>query len=274
MRGVFPPHPIFLGSALDPDAARWIAAVGPANVSQPRGFLISDTIRELKAAGVWADLDYLLVMTAENTASALVDWRARKTSAPQTTVVTLPTFTTDRGYAFDGSTNYLSTGFTPSTDSVAATGTSFMLGVYERTNVASSTASIGAANGTNQAARLIPRTAGNVIATLLNAASVQPATSVSNSTGLTVTTTDGVNANGYKNGSLTALSPLALTTPGTDLTTYELYISAHNSSGTALNFRAATLGYAMFGRNGWTAVQHSQFYNIMQRYMTRLGANV
>ena len=270
MRGIFPPDPIFLGSALDLDAARWIATVGQSNVSGPRGLLVSDTIRELKAANVWADLDYLGVYTAENAASALVDWRGSRTAIATAS----PTFTADRGYAFDGAANYLATGFTPSTHSVAATGTSFMLGVYERTNVATSTNPIGAANGGSQTARMVTRSAGNVFNTTLNAAAVNLNTGVSTSAGLSVSTTDGVNANGYKNGTLTALSPVALVTPGSALTTWEVYVGCYNNNGTASGFRATTIGWALFGGGSWTATQHAQFYNVMQRFMTRLGANV
>jgi len=257
---------------IDPDAARWIAAVGSANVSAPRGRLISDTIRELKAANVWAALDFLPVLAAENAASALVDWKARKTLAPQTTVVTLPTFTTDRGYTFDGATNYLTGGFTPSTDCVAATGTSFMLGVYERTNVTNSSNAFGAINATAQAARICPRTGSNNAVAALNAASLTVVPSVTDSRGLTVAATNGVTGAGYKNG--VAGDTPTLTTPGTALTSRELYVGCYNNNGSPTTFRASTLGYALFGANAWTATQHSQFYNVMQRYMTKLGANV
>lgn len=268
MRGIFPPNPIFLGSALDEDAARWIAAVGRSNVSAPRGALVSNTIRELKAANVWAALDFLPVLAAENAASALVDWRARKT----TTAINGPTFTADRGYAFDGATNYLSTGFIPSSNSVAATGTSFMLGVYERTNVAAPTIAVGAANSATQTMRLTPRSAGSQMLIHVNAAAVSVANSVTDSRGLSTAITDGVNGTGYVNGSVSATS--ALTTPGSAHTTWRLFIGCYNSAGTPLSFRASTIGYAMYGANAWTATQHLQFYTIMQRFMTALGANV
>jgi hypothetical protein len=260
----------FLGSALDPDAARWISAVGAGNVSQPRGALISNTIRELKAAGVWSDLDWLPVLAAENAASALVDWKARKTM----TAINSPTFTADRGYAFDGSTNYLWTGFTPSTDSVAATGTSFMLGAYERTNVSASTVVIGAFISSTQNLRLTVRNVADALQLSANTAMTSLSTTTTDGRGLSVGATNGTAASGYKNGAVTALSPVTLTTPGSSATSVQLFIGAQNNSGSPGGFRAASVGYALFGGNAWTAAQHAQFYNIMQRYMTTLGANV
>ena len=258
--------------ALDPDAARWIATVGQSNVSQGRGRLVSDTIRQLKAANVWADLDFLPVLAAENTASALVDWRARKSMSEQTTVITLPTFTADRGYAFDGVTNYLNTAFTPSTDCVAATGTSLMLGVYERTNVGTSGRAFGAQVTSNQCSHIIPRTGGSVATAAINSANTTYVSGVSDSRGLTVAGLTGTAGAGYKNG-VVGSTP-TLTILGSSLVNTALFIGGYNQAGALTLPRASTLGYCIFGRNAWSATQHAQFYDIMQRYMTQLGANV
>jgi hypothetical protein len=253
-------------SGIDPDAARWIATVGQASVSAPRGRLISDTIRELKAGGVWADLDFLAVLCAENSTSALVDWRARKTM----TLINTPTFTADRGYAF--STSGINTAFVPSTDCVAATGTSFMMGVYERTDVSTASArAMGAQTSATQTALLVPRST-TVAQASLNAAAVSIATGLSDSRGLTIGVTDGANGTGYKNGAVGVTT--ALTTPGTALVNAALFLGGYNSSGALTAGRASTLGYALFGRNAWSATQHATFYAVMQRFMTKLGANV
>jgi len=265
---LLPTNVTMLGQGIDPDAARWIATVGPASVSGARGRLISDTIRSLKAGvNPWRDIDYLLVMTAENTASALVDWKSRKTA----TEVAAPTFTADRGYAFNGTTQYLASNFTPSTDCAAATGTSFSGGAYERTDLAATTANIGAANSGTQGFRLIPRNVSLVTQAILNAATVTLAAAVTDSRGLTMASTNGTTGGGYKNG--VGLDTPVLVTPGTALTSRSLYIGAHNSNGTAANFRASTLGYAVFGAN-LTAAQQLAFYNTMQTLMVTLGANV
>lgn len=258
-------------SGIDPDAARWIATVGQANVSAPRGRLISDTIRELKAGGVWADLDFLPVLAAENTAQALVDWKARKVM----TAPVAPTFTADLGYAFNGSTQYLDTGFVPSTDCVSGTGTNFMLGVYERTNVSIINRAMGALVSSTQSAILTPRNSANAVAGL-NASGVNVVTSLSDSRGLTVGQKVGTNGAGFKNGAAGATP--ALTTPGSSLVNIALFLGGYNqivsTVPTLTSPRASTLGYAMFGGGSWGATEHATFYAAMQRFMTRLGANV
>lgn len=252
---------------LDPDAVRWIAAVGQSNVSASRGRLVSDTIRALKGAGVWTDLDLLPVLAAENAASALVDWKALKSM----TAVNSPTFTTDQGYAFNGTTSYINTGFIPSTDCVAGTGTSFMLGAYERTDVSATGRAIGALVSTSQAAHLLPRN-GSLAAASLNAASANMVTGLTDSRGLTVALTNGTTGGGYKNG-VAGATP-TLTTPGSSLVNIALFIGGYNQAGALTLPRASTIGYALFGRNAWSAAQHASFYAAMQSYMSRIGASV
>jgi len=267
MRGIFPPNPIFFGSALDPDAARWIATVGQSNVSGPRGMLVSDTIRALKAGNVWNALDFLPVLAAENTACALVDWKGLRTM----TAVNTPTFTADRGYAFDGSTNYINTGFIPSTHATQATGTSFMMGVYERVDVNTSGRAFGANVSTSQVAHILPRSGTNTTAAM-NAAGATFVTGVNDSRGLTVVGASGTAGTGYKNG-VAGATP-TLTTPGSSLVNIALFIGGYNQAGSLTLPRATTLGYCLFGANAWAAAQHAAFYNAMQQYMIRLGAAV
>lgn len=265
---LFPPNPIFLGSALDEDAAQWIATVGPANVSQPRGVLVSDTIRSLKAANVWAYLDFFAVYAAENETQALTDWKARKAGV----AINSPTFTPDRGYVFDGATNYLTTLFAPSADCVAATGTSFMLGVYERTDVNTGAArAMGSYNTTSRSALIVPRN-GSSMAANLCATAVSVVTGLTTSAGLSVAATNGTVGSGYKNG-VAGATP-TLTSPGSTLPTYPIFIGCYNSVGSPTSYRAASISLALFGRNMDTTTQYSQLYDVVQRLMTRLGANV
>jgi len=264
---MFAPDVTLLGASIDPDAARWIATVGQANVSQPRGRLISDTICELKAANVWAALDFLPVLAAENAASALVDWKARKTM----TATNSPAFTADRGYEFNGTTNYINTAFLPGTDATAATGTSQMIGVYERTNVGVNGQAMGALTSTSRVTLINPRREFNAPTALINS-SVTIGTSTTDSRGLGVAQSDNATVAFYKNGA--ANGTATPVTPGSVLVNEALFIGGHNTGGALQAPRACSVGYALFGGNAWTATQHQTFYDIMQRYMVRLGANV
>ncbi len=68
---------------------------------------IDRLIKRLKAAGVWTKLDALYVLAAANSNAALLNWVSTSFNL---TATNSPTFTADRGYTFDGSTNYLATG--------------------------------------------------------------------------------------------------------------------------------------------------------------------
>ncbi|MDP3740357.1 MAG: hypothetical protein Q8R02_23425 [Hyphomonadaceae bacterium] len=103
---------IVLGG-LDADALLWQKAVVAAGgaLSSSRLSLVSQTVRRLKQGGVWANLDRLWLFAAENSTQALIDLKARAVA----TAVNSPTFTASRGFAGDGATAYIDTGFNPAT---------------------------------------------------------------------------------------------------------------------------------------------------------------
>jgi hypothetical protein len=81
-----------------------------------RAFLISDTIRRLKAADIWAKLDVLWMLAAHDAQAARLNWKAPASFA--LTAVNSPTFTADCGYTGNGTTSYLTTGWNFSSSSV------------------------------------------------------------------------------------------------------------------------------------------------------------
>ena len=93
----------------DTSVAVWLTAVATAGgaVSADRVRLLDGLVTSLKDCGVWDRLDRLWVFAAENQAQALVDL----VGLGQATAVNEPSFITDLGYAFDGSTQYIDTGF-------------------------------------------------------------------------------------------------------------------------------------------------------------------
>lgn len=80
----------------DANTAAWKLAVQGilGTVSPAREAIVNELILGLKADGVWAKLDRLWLLAAENPASALVDIRA----AQLATAVNAPTFTPNAGY--------------------------------------------------------------------------------------------------------------------------------------------------------------------------------
>lgn len=120
-----------------------------------RKTLINNLIVSLKTAGIWPKLDALYVMAAADNQAARRNWIADSFNL---TAVASPTFTADRGYAGDGSTSYLSTGFNPTVGTPLFTQNSANLGSWIRTLSAS-----GAA-GSALAARVSLITGGTLFA--------------------------------------------------------------------------------------------------------------
>jgi len=77
-----------------------------------RKTLINTLIKTLKDGGVWSKLDALYLTAAADAQAARRNWIS---DAFNLTAINSPTFTTDRGYAGDGSSSYLNTGFNPTT---------------------------------------------------------------------------------------------------------------------------------------------------------------
>lgn len=97
------------GAGYDPDALALFARfTTPA--TDARKALINTLILALKAAGVWTKLDVLHVYAAHDAQAARQNWKGNFANA---TAVGGPTFTTDRGYAGNGSSSYLNLNFNP-----------------------------------------------------------------------------------------------------------------------------------------------------------------
>lgn len=70
---------------------------------------------DLKSAGIWSKLDTFAVFATDgNSDFALIDWKRLS----QYTAVNSPTFTTNEGFTGNGTSSYIDTNFTPSTNGV------------------------------------------------------------------------------------------------------------------------------------------------------------
>jgi len=256
------------GDILDADAVLWRDAVvtNSGTVSDARLTLMSQFIKALKAGGAWALQDDYWQLCAENSQSALTSLKQRRLAA----VVAAPTFTIDRGYAFNGTTQYVDTGFIPSTHAINLTGTNQRLSVYERTNVNANTTSIGAFTSATLNMRIVGRTGTTTTGTLNSGAA---AFTISDGRGYTAISRAGgsTTMSAHKNGA--ALADVTGLTVGTSLLAIALFIGARNNAGVADTFRAVTTGFASVGAPMTTAQELAE-YNAVQAYMTAIGANV
>lgn len=122
--------------------------------NETRAKLINALVRSLKDVGVWAKLDLLYVMASHDAQAARLNWVAASYTLA---AVNSPGFATDRGYAGDGSTSYLDSGFQPGvTAGSKAARNDVHLGSWSLGNADPSGADAGNANFYIQ-----PRSSGN-----------------------------------------------------------------------------------------------------------------
>jgi len=258
--------------AFDADVLAWEAAVIAAggSVSLARRVVVDQFVFSEKASGAWALTDDYWALWAENALQALVSLKQLRLA----TTVNSPTFTADRDYAFDGLSNYINTGFIPSAHGVNYTGNVQRLAAYERTNVSVVGVAAGARAGSSNSISLNPRNANVMTGSVNNSAGAATfSISPSDSRGLkALSRAGGTTALGYDRGARKT-DATGLTIGSTSAPGVPLFIGAFNSSGTAISFRAASVGFVAIGGPLSDAQELAQ-YNAVQAWATSVGANV
>lgn len=258
---------IVLLSALDPSAKAIIAAMTTAP-SGARKAAINTLVKSLKAGGVWDKLDSLYILAAADSQAALLDWKRLGTSA---TVTNAPTFTADRGYTFDGSTNYLDTAFTPSTQGVNMTGSTGTWAVWERTSLAVASTYHGGqgSGGVNHRTLLGPRRTGDVVGGgVQSSLAATIGSAKTSSIGLSAVSLSSTTVSTHWQGANLGTTA-SVTSGGT--TNVSLWIGGHNIAGVLNTPRAASVA-ACFAGSLQTDALHAAAYAALQAYMTAVGA--
>lgn len=251
----------------DPDAAAYGAASGATGsyLAAVNTFILAE-----KASGTWALTDDYWALWAPNATAALTSLKQRRLA----TVTAAPTFTADRDYTFNGSTQYIDTGFVPSTHAVVMTGTSQRLGVYERTNVSSSGFAAGSTATTTRRMTLTPRnttTMGGSLNTLGGTGTFTLGTADSRGLKVISRAAGGLTLKGYDRG--VALTDAVAASVGTTLPEYSLFIGGNNNLGVLASARAASVGFVVIGAPLSDAQEAAQYANI-QALATARGAEV
>jgi hypothetical protein len=251
------------------DEAETLFAAFSAEPDATRKGVIDALIVSLKTASVWDKLDCLWLTAAHDAQAAGINWKVPATFA--LTVVNSPTFAADRGYTGNGTSSYLSTGFTPSTAGGVYAQNNAHVGVWSRTSAQSGTGvSMGGEGTTNTvSSRLFLRNTSDVAVARLNQGP---------SGGVGTASLDG---SGHFVGRRSASNAVALfrngasigtsTTNSTGLTTVPLYFGAYNDEGVAAGFAprqhaAAHLGSSLTDQN------IADLYAAMLTYMQAVGA--
>lgn len=222
--------------------------------------LIDTFIGSLKSAGVWSKLDALYLFAAHDAQAARRNWIADSYNA---VAVASPAFTVDRGYAGDGSSSYLDTGFNPVSVPSKFALNSACLGAWIRSNIASGSSVAAAFDGSN-GMTLAPRDASDRITARINGNLLLSTETVSTSAGLTSVSREAASTvKIYRNGTqIAAPSNTAVALPN---------FAFRFGSVTAGSFVPHQFASGFFG-GGLSAVEIAAMNSALNTYLTAVGA--
>jgi hypothetical protein len=247
-----------------------------------RKSLLITLIQNLMDDGIWFDLDALWLYAAENEAQALRDIKSGIVSVP----IDTPTFTVDRGYTFNGTSQYIATGFTPSANGVHMKVPTYVtshsqnesgeqVAVWERGTVASDGYAAGAFQTTLRNLQLRPRSAGGSLGGRANSPLLETVMASSDgfSSVMRIRNSDRL-AITWKNGVQQGTgSPQSAST--SDATSREIYVGALNNDGTASDFRASQISAVVLAPPmvlGSGGQKHTALYNRIREHLVAVGA--
>src|SRR5215213_2374639 len=105
-------NPYILGVAYEAETTAIVAAMTSAPDATRQG-QINTLVAALKTAGVWTKMDVLYILAAHHEQAGRVNWKNPGTLTAS--LISTPTFTTDRGYTSNGTSTSLNTGYNPVT---------------------------------------------------------------------------------------------------------------------------------------------------------------
>jgi hypothetical protein len=111
--------------------SRALFAAATVQPTPGRKGYIDKFIRALMASGCWTKIDVMWVLAAHDEQAGRLNWKSPGSFT--LTAVNSPTFTTDRGFASNGSTSYLDTGWDWGTDGVQYTQNNAHIAAYIHT---------------------------------------------------------------------------------------------------------------------------------------------
>ena len=231
---------------------------------------IDTCVTSLKSAGVWSLLSMMHLMAAADSQAASINWINPATFTFST--VGSPTFTADLGYTFNGTSNYLNTGFTPSTAGGNFALSSASFGVYVNGGPTGTSGSVqlGVNSGTDYMYIRANNSAG---ATGIEGAVNDPAgglsTPVATAFGLSaINRSTSTALQYYKNG----VSVATAVKTSTALPSQPVYIGAYNAGGSPGAFTTSRIAFEFMG-GSLSGTQQTALYNAVLAYLTAIGGN-
>lgn len=233
-----------------------------------RRTLINTLIAALKSGGVWSKLDALYVTAAHDAQAAQRNWVADRYNL---TPVAAPTFTADRGYAGNGSSSYLDTGFNPATaSSPKYVRDSAFIAAWNRTERAGADISLmGSRTSTASYVNIIPRSAGGNFVARTNSGTNALSVTMALAAGHFISNRSASNAlQGYKNGvSVTTSAAVSTAVPNVAMA----LLARSLEGGAPDTFTTDQILSASIG-SSLSAGEALALYNALDAYRSGVGA--
>lgn len=235
--------------------------------AETRKQLLNTLIAGLIDDGVWAKLDWLSPLAAHDAQAGRLNL---VNPAQAMTAVNAPTFTVDRGYAGDGATSYLTSGWNPTQDAVNFAINSASMGIWSRgPEVAENVRMMGNSISTLNARN----TTNNAIAWANSSTNQNRPLSTITALGLTAWTRDGAATGAiYKDGA--ALGAIT-TTAAAALQNGDFFVGCYNNNGvdgqSPLSFTSQQIAVVWWA-GGLTAGEQLAAYNRLHTYLVAVGA--
>ncbi len=230
----------------------------------------AEFIDSLVLNGCWDLIDDAWILANNTSSNALIGIKGYKNC----TAVNSPAFVPYAGFLSNGTTSYINTGYIPGTHGVALTTNSISFGVYSRKDTADDKPAIGLTVNapTTSVMYLYPKYTDNKFYYSPNTVSGNIGVAIPNSLGLIGANrkaSDSVQA--YHRGTLIGSAAAASTFL---ISTLPMLICTTNKpTGIPTDFTKRQIAFAWVG-GSMTPQQHLNFYNCLQRLLTKIGANV
>lgn len=245
------------------ETKRWIGRMDTLQTADQRKTKDS-LVAFMKADTLWSKLDIFYILANLDSGSAKLNILKDTFNL---TAVNSPAFTTQRGYTGNGTTSYLNSGWTPSTNAVNFLLDSGNMSVYSLSNIAEDKFVIGTSGSSVNFLNLNPLTSTSTIDGRINQNSSSLVTNT-NSLGLFSINRTASNAtqfyrydSAYGTGSVASSS----------LSAFPLFILARNFNGTASNLSTRQIAIATVGKK-LNAYSMYRLTDNLDWYLNSIGA--
>lgn len=252
------------GASYDADATAVFNAMATMPDATRKGH-INTLVTALKSAGIWTKLDHLVVCANTAEADGLLDW---KNPSTPWTAVNSPTFTSDQGYAGNGTSSYL-VGPTNLSSLTQYQQNSGHIALWSRTATAAASTTAydyGTTGASGSFLGVVRDSAGKATGRINHTTGTTSTSngSVTDGSGFFVfTRTGSTEVRGYRNGTEITGSPMASTS--TTRAAAPPSVGRHNTTYTARQWALIAIGSDV-------SAEQAAYHSAVSAYMTAVGA--